>query len=78
VLAHGHDWELVRGLLLSYELVLVHVVAADVDAAARLWEPGIELSLADRLCLATGQRLGATVWTADAAWGSSDQVRQIR
>jgi PIN domain nuclease of toxin-antitoxin system len=36
------------------------------------------LSLADRLCLALGRRLGAVVWTADGTWGSSETIRQIR
>ncbi len=36
------------------------------------------MSLADRLCLATGRRLGATVWTADTAWGTGNGVRPIR
>ncbi len=43
-----------------------------------MWKSDQSVSLADRLCLATGARLGAVVWTADAAWGSSDQLRQVR
>ena len=35
-------------------------------------------ALADRLCLATAERLDAPVLTADAAWGSDGCVRQVR
>ncbi len=75
---HARDWDLPRGLLLSYGLRVEPVLADDAELAARLWRAGSGLSLADRLCLATARRLGATVWTADTAWGSSDGVRQVR
>ncbi|MGI8723050.1 MAG: PIN domain-containing protein [Geodermatophilaceae bacterium] len=78
LLAHDQDWELSRGLLLSYELRVEQVMAPDAERAARLWRSGDGLSLADRLCLATGERLGASIWTVDTAWGSSDAVHQIR
>jgi len=78
LLAHDQDWGLSRGLLLTYGLEVVPVLSADAEAAARIWKRGGGLSLADRLCLATGQRLRATVWTADKRWGSTQQVRQIR
>ena len=78
LIAHEQDWGLARGLLLSYELVVEPVQVTDAERAAELWRAGSELSLADRLCLATGERLGATIWTADQAWGSSETVRQIR
>ena len=54
------------------------VVVADAEAAARLWRRGSGLSLGDRLCLATAQRLGAVVWTADTARGTAEPVRQVR
>jgi ribonuclease VapC len=76
--AHDQDWGLARGLLLSYPLTVEPVSAADAELAAALWRSGSGLSLADRVCLATAQRLAATVWTADAQWGSSERVRQIR
>jgi ribonuclease VapC len=72
------DWRPARALLLSYDLVVEPVVTADAEAAARLWRRGSGLSLGDRLCLATAQRLDAVVWTADTAWGTADPVRQIR
>lgn len=78
VLAHQHDWGLARGLLLSYALVVEPVLLADAERAAALWRSGAGLSLGDRLCLATAERLDALVWTADAAWRSSDAVRQVR
>lgn len=78
IIAHQRDWDLARGLLLSYGLTIEPVQAADAELAARLWRTGSGLSLADRLCLATGQRLKATVWTADAAWGTAKPVHQVR
>lgn len=74
----GADWDLARGLLLSYGLVIEPVTAADGETAAQLWKSGSALSLGDRLCLAQRARLAATVWTADRAWGSSDAIRQVR
>lgn len=74
----GGDWGAARGLLLSYGLAVEPVLAADAERAAELWHRGSSLSLADRLCLATADRLDATVWTTDTAWGSTDQVRQVR
>ena len=78
LLARDQDWMLSRGLLLSYGLDVIPVLAADAEAAARMWRRGSGWSIADRLCMAAGQRLGATVWTVDAAWGAGENVRQIR
>lgn len=79
VLAAGRDWPLARGALLAgYRIRLEPVIEADADWAARRWRRGENLSLADRLCLALGERLGADVLTADRAWGSGGRVRQIR
>ena len=78
IIARGADWDLARALVLSYDLVVEPVLAEDAEKAARLWRTGTSLSLADRLCLATADRLAATVWTADTAWGASDTIRQIR
>ena len=78
LIAHDQDWDLARGLLLTYQLVIEPVLAADAEQAARLWRAASALSLADRVCLVTAERLGATVWTADAAWGTSERIRQIR
>lgn len=78
VRAAGKDWDLVRALLISFELELEPVTVADAEWAARRWRPGEGLSLADRLCLALASRSGEVVLTADTAWGSSDTVHQIR
>lgn len=76
--ARGADWDAARGLLFSYGVAVEPVLVRDAERAAQLWRSGSGLSLADRLCLATAERLEATVWTTDTAWGSSDQVRQVR
>lgn len=75
---HGRDWSLARALLASYALHLEPVTVDDAEQAAATWSQGSGLSLADRLCIALAQRLGATVWTADNAWGTSETIRQIR
>jgi ribonuclease VapC len=72
------SWDLARALLLSYDLDVEPVLVKDAERAAALWRRGNGLSLADRLCLALGERLEATIWTADVAWGASEQVRQVR
>ena len=74
----GADWSLARAVLLSFDLAVEPVVGADAERAAELWRRGSGLSLADRLCLATRERLAATAWTADTAWGATDDVRQVR
>lgn len=78
VLASRRDWDLVRALLASYDLGVDPVSADDAEWAARRWRPGDGLSLADRLCLALGERTDAVVLTADTAWGDAGRVRQIR
>lgn len=78
LLAHGADWDLSRGLLSSYPVRVEPVLPEDAERAARMWRPATGLSLGDRLCLATAVRLDATVWTADAAWGTTGSIRQVR
>ncbi len=78
VRAHGRDWTLVRALLESYELRLEPVSVEDAERAAGTWAKGSGLSLADRLCLALGERLEADVWTADGTWGTAGRIRQVR
>lgn len=68
VLAAEGDWSMVTALLTSHDLVIEPVTRLDAEAAARRWRRGEGLSLGDRLCLALGARLGATVLTADRAW----------
>ncbi|CAM3298837.1 type II toxin-antitoxin system VapC family toxin [Occultella aeris] len=74
----GGDWPVADALLSSYGIQIEPATIADAEAAARSWRRGSGLSLADRFCLALGERLGATVWTADTAWSSVADVRQIR
>lgn len=78
VRAAERDWDLVRALLLSYDLTVEAVSEDDAEWAARRWHRGEGLSLADRLCLALGERLDVDVWTADTSWGSAGRVRQLR
>ncbi len=78
VRAAGRDWDLVRALLISYNLTVEAVIEDDAEWAARRWRKGEGLSLADRLCLALGERLDIEVWTADASWGSMGRVHQLR
>jgi len=78
ILAAGRDWNLVRALLLSYEVHIEPVTADDAELAAKLWQHGDGMSLADRLCLALAERAEAEVLTADTVWGTSGRVRQIR
>lgn len=78
VLASGRDWDLVRSLLVSYELAIEPVSVDDAERAARSWRPTTGLSLGDRLCLALADRLEAEALTADRAWGRDGRVRQLR
>lgn len=74
----GNDWPFTRSLLRSYALVVEPVTADDAERAAVLWQQGGALSLADRLCLALGDRLSAPILTADAAWAGLPRVELIR
>ncbi len=78
VRAAGRDWALASALLLSYDIRIEPVGADDAERAAALWRAGDGLSLGDRLCLALGERLDVDVLTADAAWGTTGRIRQIR
>lgn len=77
-LAVGYELYLVRSLLLGYGLRIEPVTADDAEWAARRWRRSEGLSLADRLCMALGERLDTEILTADGAWGSSGRMRQIR
>ena len=78
VLASGRDWILARALLGSYGIRIEPVAVEDAEWAARRWRRGEGLSLADRLCLALGERLDVPVLTADRSWGSAGRIDQIR
>jgi PIN domain nuclease of toxin-antitoxin system len=75
---HSRDWALCRSLLLSYGVVVEPVTVEDAERAAGSWCSGRGLSLADRLCVALGDRLDVPVLTADRAWGVAGRIRQIR
>ncbi len=78
MLAAGRRWNEARALLMSYQLRIEPVTSADAEWAAHRWRPGEGLSLADRLCLALGERLDAVILTADRSWGASARITQIR
>ena len=78
VRAADRDWGLVRALLLSFEVRVEPVLADDAEWAARRWTSGEGLSLADRMCLALAERVDCDVLTADAQWGSTGRIRQLR
>ncbi len=78
IAAAGRDWDLSSALLASYGLEIEPVTVADAEWAARRWQRGEGLSLADRLCLALATRLGVEAWTADGGWGTQAPVRQFR
>lgn len=78
VQGHGRDWTLSRSLLRSFDLSVEPVTIDDAERAAKAWRRGQGLSLADRLCMALGDRLDAPVLTADRAWGNGGRIRQIR
>jgi ribonuclease VapC len=78
VRARGRRWDLASALLASYGVAVEPVTEADAEWAASRWQSGEGFSLADRLCLALGERVDATVWTADRSWGHDGRIRQIR
>ncbi|MGH7920215.1 MAG: PIN domain-containing protein [Candidatus Dormibacteraceae bacterium] len=78
VLQRSSAWPASREALLSSGIQVVPVTIEDAERAAGSWRAGDGRSLADRLCLALGERLEAEVWTADAAWGTGGRIRQIR
>lgn len=78
VLGADRDWDQARALLESYGVQVAPVTSDDAEWAARRWRRGEGLSLADRLCLALGDHLEATVFTADQSWGRSGRIVQIR
>lgn len=74
----GHSWPEARLLLLRSGLMLEPVGEIDAEAAAVMWVKGSGLSLADRLCLALGARLGVDVLTCDTAWTGRPGVVVVR
>lgn len=77
VAQHGAPAGVVAQLLGSFGLSVVDVTRADAEIAAGLWQRGMALSLADRLCLALGLRAELPVATADAAWVGLDRAPDL-
>jgi ribonuclease VapC len=75
---HGAQADLVARLLMSFGLSVADVTREDAEEAASLWLAGQELSLADRLCLALGLRLGAEVVTLDTSWLGVQPGQSVR
>ena len=71
-------WDRFRGVLLSYPLAVGPVTQPEAERAALLWQAHPTFSLADRLCLASGESLGATILTADKNWAGQPGVVLIR
>ncbi len=70
----GAPLDLMRGLLTAQQVQVVPFDDELAVAAARL-QPATKhagLSFADRACIATALRLGATVVTADRVWSTLD------
>ena len=67
---HGVEPDAVAMLLTSFGLDVADVTSDDAEVAAGMWRSGTGLSLADRLCMALGLRLGVAVATADSRWAS--------
>ncbi len=78
VRAYRRNWDASRALLFAYGLRIEPVTEEDAERAAALWRAGSGMSLADRLCLALGDRLQTLVLTADQRWGDEAGIRQIR
>ena len=65
----------------SLGLLVESVTAEDGERAAEMWFDAGHLSLADRVCLVTAERLGLPAVTADRSWldaPTSAEVRLIR
>lgn len=76
--AAGINWSTAASVLSARGLTVLDCSADDAVAAAALWQPGSNLSLADRFCLATAKRLSVPAMTADRAWGEGEGIIQIR
>lgn len=74
---HGVDTELVARLLVSFGLGVADVTQPDAEQAALLWRKGSGLSLADRLCIALGLRLGLPVATNDRHWLGQHEAPEL-
>ena len=76
--ARGLGWPTARALLQTLGLDVEPVDSIDAERAAELCGAVPGLSLAARLCLALGERLGESIVTADRAWEGLPDVVVIR
>ena len=83
-LGRGANVEGLRADLEALGILPVPFEAQDAENAASMWEEtkNLGLSLGDRACLATAQRLGLPAVTADSTWASildpPAEIRNIR
>ena len=70
VVDRGADMAAIKTVIEQLAYVVIDVTAEDGECAGWMREQtrAIGLSLGDRLCLATAQRLKAVVLTADRPW----------
>lgn len=77
VVARGSNWNVAEAALIGHGLAILAVDEADAVEAGRMWSAHPALSLGDRLCLAVGERLGATILTADREWAAASSLVQL-
>jgi ribonuclease VapC len=65
-------------LLVGLGLRVEPVSEPDARKAAEIWSDRSDLSLADRLCLATAERLGHAAITADGSWHGATVNIELR
>lgn len=71
-------WAMASAVLLHFGVTVEPVTPEDAAKAGLMRRGKPSFSLGDRICLATAERLGAQVLTADRAWGTELPIRQIR
>ncbi len=74
---YGLDHMVVGGRLRHAGVEVEPVLGVDGQRAADLWASTQGLSLADRLCLAVGWRLGVPVLTADRRWAELEDATGV-
>ncbi len=76
-LSRGVDVKGLRADLAALGILPVPFETEDAESAAALWmgTKGLGLSLGDRACLATAQKLNLPAVTADKAWANIPDAR---
>ena len=72
------SWAMASAVLSHFGVTVEPVLAEDGARAGLMRRTHPSFSLGDRICLATAERLGAEILTADRAWGNEAPIRQIR